>query len=305
MNEVVGHKTFRNPDGSFRHEPLYADEAAELWASAEAAQARRAEQMPDEQAAIRAMFEAWQRLKELGWREAMYCPKDGSYFDVIEPGSTVIHRCNYYGEWPTGSYWIDGDSPSHPVLFRLPLQRNYSGITAGAEKSSQVFDSGAAGPTRTGDLLITNQGAETAETLVNQQDMPSAAPAEGAQAAKGESSTCEGVTAGLPAWNEPCAEIAAKADARIAALEAERAVVVPSTPTVEVMFGRDFPGGDPHPVRTVRMTFRHPTLGDGYGTPVFAAAHAEFYAADPRGLLMQFTASNGCEITVENLDGAP
>jgi len=85
------------------------------------------------------------------------------------------------------------------------LQHSSSGITAGAEKSSQVFDSGAAGPTRTGDLLITNQGAETAETLGNQQDTPSTAPVEGAQAAQGESSTCEGVTAGLPAWNEPWA----------------------------------------------------------------------------------------------------
>ena len=76
------------------------------------------------------------------------------------------------------------------------LQQSSSRITAGAEKPSQVVDSGAAGPTRTGDLLITNQGAETAETLGNQQDTPSAAPVDGAQAAQGESSTCEGVTAG-------------------------------------------------------------------------------------------------------------
>lgn len=77
------------------------------------------------------------------------------------------------------------------------LQQSSSGITAGAEKSTQVVDSGAAGPTRTGDLLITNQGAETAETLGNQQDTSTSAPAEGAKVAQGESSTCEGVTAGL------------------------------------------------------------------------------------------------------------
>lgn len=79
------------------------------------------------------------------------------------------------------------------------LQHSSSGITAGAEKPSQIVDSGAAGPTRTGDLLITNQGAETAETLVNQQDTPSTAPAECAKVAQGESSTCEGVTAGMSA----------------------------------------------------------------------------------------------------------
>jgi hypothetical protein len=51
----------------------------------------------------------------------MYCPKDGSEFEVLEAGSTGIHRCVYQGEWPTGRYWIlaDGDmSPSEPVLYR-------------------------------------------------------------------------------------------------------------------------------------------------------------------------------------------
>lgn len=94
------------------------------------------------------------------------------------------------------------------------LQQSYSGITACAEKPSQVVDSGAAGPTRTGDLLITNQGAETAETLGNQQDTPSAAPVDGAQAAQGESSTCEGVTAGKAADPE-----LAEARQRIAELD--------------------------------------------------------------------------------------
>ena len=77
------------------------------------------------------------------------------------------------------------------------LQQSSSRITAGAETPSQVVDSGAAGRNRTDDLLITNQGAETAETLGNQQDTPTSAPAEGAKVAQGESSTCEGVTAGL------------------------------------------------------------------------------------------------------------
>ena len=77
--------------------------------------------MPDEKTAIAMFFEAWQRLKELGWQEAQYCPKDGSTFDAIEAGSTVIHRCHYEGQWPTGTYWVESHFdlyPSRPVLWR-------------------------------------------------------------------------------------------------------------------------------------------------------------------------------------------
>lgn len=114
---VVGHKTFL--DG--HHEPLRQSEAQAIMAAADEEKARRAEQMPDEQSAILAMFSAWLRLKELGWNEAQYCPKDGTLFDALEPGSTGIHPCRYDGEWPTGHYWIVGDDdlyPSKPVLFR-------------------------------------------------------------------------------------------------------------------------------------------------------------------------------------------
>lgn len=94
-------------------------------ASAEAKEAQRAIDMPDEKSAILAMWAAYQRLRELGWREAMYCPKDGSFFDVVEPGSTGIHACQYWGEWPTGHYMIhDGDIwPSHPALFRPQITK--------------------------------------------------------------------------------------------------------------------------------------------------------------------------------------
>lgn len=119
--DVVGHKTFRDGPLSFRHEPLTRAEADALWDAAETAKAERASRMPDEQAAIRALFDAWLRLKELGWREAIYCPKDGSPFDAIEVGSTGIHECVYRGEWPQGGWWIldeNDEWPSRPVLFR-------------------------------------------------------------------------------------------------------------------------------------------------------------------------------------------
>lgn len=76
---------------------------------------------PEERLSIDRMFEAWAALKRLGWRDAQYCPKDGREFDVIEAGSTGIHRCIYMGEWPTGTYMVlDGGDlyPSRPVLFR-------------------------------------------------------------------------------------------------------------------------------------------------------------------------------------------
>lgn len=126
--DIVGHKTYdtgeRNPEAGFpklRHDPLTRAEAEALWNAAVASKAARAERMPDEQAAIRQMQDAYLRLKELGWNDPTYCPKDGSHFMVIEPGSTGIHDANYVGEWPKGSWWVyDTDTwPSHPVLYRL------------------------------------------------------------------------------------------------------------------------------------------------------------------------------------------
>ena len=124
MSDYHGHKTIRNPDGTLRHEPLSKSEAAELIAKVDADKISRAERMPDEQSALRAMMDAWIRLTELGWKEAMYCPKDGSVFNAIEVGSTGIHECRYLGEWPTGGWFIQdaGDEwPSHPCLFKLKV----------------------------------------------------------------------------------------------------------------------------------------------------------------------------------------
>ena len=123
----VGHKTFATgnigPDGfpELRHEPLTRTEADEILKDDERRQQDRAERMPDEKAALQAMVDAYLRLTELGWRDAIYCPKDGRIFDAIEVGSTGIHDCHYQGEWPKGSWWIrDSGSlwPSRPVLYR-------------------------------------------------------------------------------------------------------------------------------------------------------------------------------------------
>ena len=107
-------------DGS--HQVITRREADAILAKMDADRAERAERLPTEKAAIHAMFDAFDRLRELGWSEAVYCPKDGSSFDVIEAGSTGIHPCFYSGEWPTG-YFMVGEGfdcgPSRPILFKL------------------------------------------------------------------------------------------------------------------------------------------------------------------------------------------
>ncbi len=98
----------------------------ELLEKCEAEKAARAADMPTEQDAINAMFRAYLRLKDLGWKEAIYCPKDGSVFLSIEPGSTGIHKTYYHGDWPKGSWWVAdaGDLwPSRPCLYK-PIEDN-------------------------------------------------------------------------------------------------------------------------------------------------------------------------------------
>ena len=113
-----GHVT----DEGGSHWALSEEQAKALWQEMERRKAAVAAKLPDERTTIDAMFEAYDRLRDFGWRDAIYCPKDGSTFHVIEAGSTGIHVCHYDGEWPTGRWWIhdpDGDlSPSGPILFR-------------------------------------------------------------------------------------------------------------------------------------------------------------------------------------------
>jgi hypothetical protein len=116
--EIVGHTTFRDADG-YRHEPITREQADALWAAAEAEQQARAKDMPTEEDAVRAMCRAYQRLRELGWKETMYRSSERFGMQrIIEPGSSGIHEGRYDGEWPDGSWWLyDGDVwPSQPCL---------------------------------------------------------------------------------------------------------------------------------------------------------------------------------------------
>jgi hypothetical protein len=131
-DDIVGHKTFATGDicsetgfPVLRHEPLTRAEAGALWESVERRQKEREERMPDEKSAIDALFEAWLRLKELGWREPQYCPKDGSRFKVIELGSTGIFNCSYSGEWPNGHFMVEDEHDIYPTSTGVAMYRLY------------------------------------------------------------------------------------------------------------------------------------------------------------------------------------
>ena len=97
----------KNPDAD-----AFLDAAQRAWT-------KRVADMPDEQAALVTMFSAWLRLKELGWSEAIHCPKDGTHFLAIEAGSMGAHDCSYH-DTADGPWWVyDGDIwPSHPILWK-------------------------------------------------------------------------------------------------------------------------------------------------------------------------------------------
>lgn len=86
----------------------------------EAAKKRRAELMPTEQDAATAMWEAYYRLKELGWKETSYGPTNQTV-QLIEPGSSGIHQGQRRNAWPEKTWWTGNDWPSNPCLFK-PIQ---------------------------------------------------------------------------------------------------------------------------------------------------------------------------------------
>jgi len=121
-----------------------AEEFDTLIAAIDAKKAKRAAKMPTEHDALLQMFEARQRLEEMGWKDAIYCPKDGSEFSAIESGSTGVHLCTYSGEWPTGSWWVhDGDSwPARPILWR-PRQLDHPQVNHGLAMDYDCRHSGS------------------------------------------------------------------------------------------------------------------------------------------------------------------
>lgn len=126
-DEIVGHKTFRI-EGSvlpgFRHEPLTRREADALLKAADEQRAKRSADMPTEQDAVKALWSAQQRLKELGWSEprgyqARALREEGVEAMLIEFSSSGIHRGYYHAVNGKDTWWIGPDGcPSSPCLVR-------------------------------------------------------------------------------------------------------------------------------------------------------------------------------------------
>lgn len=67
------------------------------------------------------MNELMQAITKDGWRDIIYCPKDGTLFLAWSPSHRTPFKCLYRGNWPDGSWWAicDGDMwPTLPILFK-------------------------------------------------------------------------------------------------------------------------------------------------------------------------------------------
>ena len=88
---------------------------------ADSAKTQRDWRTPEEKVQLEAAIHPYNELLKLGWQDAVYCPKDGSWFLAICAGSTGVFPCCYRGEWPTGGWWVAeaGDEwPAHPILWK-------------------------------------------------------------------------------------------------------------------------------------------------------------------------------------------
>lgn len=132
-DEIVGHKTILTPEGERRHEPITRREADEILARADAAEAYRAALMPTEKEAAGMLFQAYLRLKELGWRPTCHGPTN-EIVQLIEPGSSGLHQGVRFNPWPETTWWIDGDAPSQAILFKplAPIQDGTDRTTTGS-----------------------------------------------------------------------------------------------------------------------------------------------------------------------------
>lgn len=131
--EVVGHGTLS--DGT--HVPLTRSHADALMASVEKSKKARSEKMPTTADALRALQDAYERLRELGWKPGSYCPKDGTEFAAIEYGSTGIFTGFFSGKWPYDFAHIeDGGIHPHGYLWK-PIDALTDAEAEARERSRQ------------------------------------------------------------------------------------------------------------------------------------------------------------------------
>ncbi|MEM7621477.1 MAG: hypothetical protein AAF228_13705 [Pseudomonadota bacterium] len=100
---------------------IKTEEFNKMWEGIEKEKKKREADYPTVKSCLNELCRIEDRLKEFGFSDAVYCPKDGTIFNAIEFGSTGIHDCIYKGEWPKGSWWIlesHDISPSRPIMYR-------------------------------------------------------------------------------------------------------------------------------------------------------------------------------------------
>lgn len=102
---------------------ITGEAAAAIWEAIERQNAADEAAMPDTLAAMIALQRARERLQKLGWREGIYCPKDGSNFAVMQYGSTGIFAGTYVGDWPTGDVWIADETCTPQGIMWKPLDK--------------------------------------------------------------------------------------------------------------------------------------------------------------------------------------
>jgi len=81
----------------------------------------RASVLPTAETAMAVIQVATERLRDLGWVEIEYSPKDGSVFDSYVMGMPTAIPTSYLGTWPEGGWFTHeaGDIyPAYPSLFR-------------------------------------------------------------------------------------------------------------------------------------------------------------------------------------------
>lgn len=84
-----------------------------------------------QQTYISNLTDSYHKLIDLGWRDIVYCPKNGQLFDVLLLGDPIIRSCFYWGRWPHGE-WVFPDYPdltidcSKLILFK-PKDRDREG----------------------------------------------------------------------------------------------------------------------------------------------------------------------------------
>lgn len=72
----------------------------------------------EEQKVINEMFTAYDKLRQMGWQDGVYAPKDGKLFWSIEAGSTGVFKTQYFDGVGFFSTDEEDSYPTNPILWK-------------------------------------------------------------------------------------------------------------------------------------------------------------------------------------------